>query len=143
MNTGHLICDNLWRTYQDVLFLCRVMPRLDTHFAIITAHNPRGVAQSNALNIRLNQQLIARLQAEGLAYQAMDGASMDLRYQEPGFAIYCDLPQAIGLATEYQQNAFYWVKQGQLWLMPCLVTLRQALALGPIDPRIRLMPAAQ
>ncbi|MDF2179114.1 DUF3293 domain-containing protein [Aliiglaciecola sp. CAU 1673] len=138
MSTKHAIPAALWQQYQTVQFLCAQKPVFSSQFAIITACNPAGEVLVEKRNSALHNTFEKRLQGLELPYVEMTGASLDLRHQEPGFAISCRFDQAMQLAVEYHQNAFYWVEDDQLWLMPCLAAGRSEVNLGPFAPYIRV-----
>nr|WP_243468251.1 DUF3293 domain-containing protein [Vibrio vulnificus] len=57
-------------------------------------------------------------------------------WSEESFAVEINLNYALNLAREFQQNAIYFVEQGELFLVSCLSDERKE-SLGPFDQRIR------
>ena len=110
---------DFYQLYQRVVFLVPEPPLPNSNFAIITAHNPRGEILDNEKNANLNRLLCQRLQ--GTEHKSIIGCSLDLKHQEASFAVVCDKSQAIELARQFDQNAIYWVENGELWLIPAVL----------------------
>lgn len=85
-------------------------------FAIVTAHNPRGRKSAPAENRRRDAALRRRLKALGLAYFRVAGGSRDGSHREPGWGLIASLRAARALAAEFDQDAFYWVSSGRVYL---------------------------
>ena len=50
----------------------------------------------------------------------------------------CDKSQAVQLALQFEQNAIYWVEQGELFLVPVLMS-QQEESLGAFNQRLVLL----
>jgi hypothetical protein len=78
--------------------------------AFITAWNPLGVAQEEAVNIQRNAELSAELRKRNLA--SIEGIGQHPTSQRPGEASYLifglTLPKAKALGTRWAQNAVVW-----------------------------------
>ncbi len=111
---------DLWESYKTSVFLCHQPLGDQINFAIISAQNPLGDLKHRQLNLTLDCQFETRLNAENLPYRRLIGASPDLMFQEQSWAVMCDKAKAVDLALTFQQNAIYWVENGQLYLVPAL-----------------------
>jgi hypothetical protein len=87
-------------------------------FAIVTACNPVRDRQATAdENARENARLLADLLAAGRQPFPVTGASPDLRHQEAGWGFACESPvQAAESAAAFDQDAFFWVENGRIFL---------------------------
>ncbi|MFQ6370792.1 DUF3293 domain-containing protein [Shewanella sp. YIC-542] len=131
--------DLLWQYYLDTCFLLSQPISDGVSFAIITAHNPLGevlTPSQNRLRDRALQQDIAQLQ---VPYRMIVGAAPDLSHMEKSWALFTSRPQALQLATKYQQNAFYYVNCGVVYLIPCLKG-RHVGEMGRFCQRVRIVP---
>jgi hypothetical protein len=127
----------LWQHYQQTIFLSHQPFCKQASFAIISVANPQGRVSNQGYNLCVNEAFAAELERSSYRYRSIIGASPCLQFQEVSWAVFCQQQQAIEMALKWQQNAMYWVEQGQLWLMPVLVA-EQAIALGDFQQRLRL-----
>ena len=92
---------------------------LPDEFGVVTAYNPNGEPASEAKNVEANLRLKQRLDALGLRYFRVTGMSKDGAHQEPGFGIVTeDTEQIAVLAREFQQEAFFWIENGEIYCQP-------------------------
>lgn len=91
--------------------------RIPPRFAVVTAHNPRGHLFSPAANRKLDVALRRRLDALGLRRFRVTGGSADGRHREAGWGVIVPSPAAARrLSAEFDQNAFYWISGGRIYL---------------------------
>ena len=96
---------------------------LRTPFAVITAHNPRGVVASAEANDAANAELETYLGMHELWMEVrVDGLSPDGAHREPGHAVLPPRKQAKRLAAQFGQLALYYFDQQGFWLSPVLAT---------------------
>ena len=126
---------SLWESYKTSIFLCHQALKCDVDFAIISAQNPAGIAEHPYLNLRRDNELQALLNQQRLPYRSVIGSAPDLSFQEKSWIVLCDKPQAIKLARQFEQNAIYWVEQGELFLVPVLLA-QQEECLGDFRQRL-------
>lgn len=94
--------------------------RTPARFAVVTAHNPMGHLFSPAANRKLDAALRRRLDALGLRRFRVTGGSEDGSHREAGWGVIVASPGiARALAAEFDQNAFYWVSGGRIYLGSC------------------------
>ncbi len=118
---------DFWHLYKDSIFVFQQTTKPDFEFAIVTAYNPKGcrlTKQENQLRDRSLQQDII---ATGSVFRSVMGCSSDLAYFEKSWLIAVEKSVASQLAEKYQQNAFYWVKNDDLFLVPCLLDNEEEL----------------
>jgi len=130
--------NHLWSLYQQTEFLLMQNISPAASFAIITAHNPRGKLLSRCQNRLRDRQLLADIEALGVPYRALVGASPDLSHKEKSWAVFMDASTIMTLAEKYQQNAIYYVEQDKLTLLPCLMPGPELL-LGSFRSRAHLV----
>jgi hypothetical protein len=111
----------LWEQYQDVKFQWTDTPLEDSRFAILTAYNPRSQVQEQIINRIKQQKLSTYLMANKLSFTPVLCGNPDFSYSEPSIATSLECHKAFNLALLYQQNAFYWIDDGELWLQPALM----------------------
>lgn len=129
---------NLWESYKTSIFLCHQALNCDVDFAIISAQNPAGHIEHPYLNLRRDNELQACLNRQRLPYRSVIGSAPDLSFQEKSWIVLCDKNQAIQLALQFEQNAIYWVEQGELFLVPVLLS-QQEEKLGRFTERMVLL----
>lgn len=107
----------LWEKYKDVFFFLNKELTFDS-YAIITAWNPSSQWVSNRENQRANQSLQEKF--DGFKYCKLWVGDLKRRWLEESFAV--ELPQnlAIELGKKYHQNAIYYVKNDELYLISCV-----------------------
>lgn len=106
---------NFTALYQDVIFISEDKIEAET-FAIITACNPLGRVLNQEANTDLTGDLKSQLEPESC--QNLIGASPDKSHQEVSFLWQTDKSKAVELASQFLQNAIYWIENGELFLVP-------------------------
>lgn len=122
---------SLWCSYQAILFKAEQHPVYPC-FAILTAFNPRSIVLNKSDNLKRNELLKSELQNVTNGLQTVTSSAPDGSWQEPGFAVALSLEQADLLARRWDQNAFYWIELGQLYLVPALMDNATTIKLGEI-----------
>ncbi|HEY0922222.1 DUF3293 domain-containing protein [Rheinheimera pacifica] len=130
---------SLWESYKTSIFLCHQALKCDADFAIISAQNPAGNTEHPYLNLRRDKELQACLNLQRLPYRSVIGSAPDLSFQEKSWIVLCDKSIALQLAQQFQQNAIYWVEQGELFLVPVLMPQHEE-SLGAFSERLVLLP---
>ncbi|QSX33097.1 DUF3293 domain-containing protein [Shewanella avicenniae] len=128
----------LWQHYQNSCFLLTQYLNPPCAFAIITASNPLGILLSSSQNRLRDKQLQQDIHQSGCAYRAMMGASPDLQHMEKSWAVYLDQASAHQLAHKYQQNAFYYVENGHIHLIPCH-SKAEPVTMGEFSQYVRIV----
>lgn len=125
------MCENLslWCSYQAILFKADQQPVYPC-FAILTAFNPGSIALNNCVNLNRNALLEIDLRELTDCILPVTSSARDGSWQEAGFAVAISLEQACRLARKWQQNAIYWVEDGQLMLVPVLMENVMIMKLG-------------
>lgn len=129
---------SLWESYKTSIFLCHQALNCDLDFAIISAQNPAGQTEHPYLNLRRDNQLQACLNQQRLPYRSVIGSAPDLSFQEKSWIVLCNKSCAIELALQFEQNAIYWVEQGELFLVPVLM-MQNEERLGSFSERLVLL----
>ena len=127
----------LWQLYQDTIFLSHQPFSDQASFAIISAANPMGKVCNQGFNLCMNKAFATVLEQSLYRFRSITGASPCLTFQEASWAVFCQKEQALELAKSWRQNAIYWVEQGDLWLIPVLLS-EAPVALGDFKQRVRL-----
>lgn len=83
-------------------------------FAVVTAFNPRGRRSPAAANRRRDAALRRRL--AGLKPFRVTGGNETGTHREPGWGFAAPPPVARGLALAFDQDAFYWISGGRIYL---------------------------
>lgn len=103
--------------YFSAYFQTALEGKLPARFAVVTAHDPMGRKTSPAKNARRDAALRRRLDALGLKRFRVTGGSEDGAHREAGWGLIVASPKtARKLAAEFDQNAFYWVSGGRIYL---------------------------
>lgn len=120
--------------YSTTVFLCNE-PIDWSYFSIITACNPN----SELLDEHQNDKLMKRLcrELKELEFKTLIGASPDFLHQEQSFAVKCSKQKAILLAKAFQQNAIFWVEDGELSIEPAVLQFDRII-LGRFSDRIKM-----
>lgn len=106
--------------YFSAYFRTALRGRIPARFAVVTAHDPMGHLFSPAANRKLDAALRRRLDALGLRRFRVTGGSEDGSHREAGWGVIVASPGiARALAAEFDQNAFYWVSGGRIYLGSC------------------------
>ncbi|MBZ9612610.1 DUF3293 domain-containing protein [Rheinheimera maricola] len=129
---------SLWESYKTSVFLCHQALTEDIDFAIISAQNPAGHTEHPYLNLRRDNELQACLNKQRLPYRSVIGSAPDRSFQEKSWIVLCDKKSAIELALQFEQNAIYWVQQGELFLVPVLIAQTEE-CLGSFSERLILL----
>lgn len=107
--------------YQQVRF-CAELPKagLPAVFGIVTACNPDGKTISPQENDNATDGFRKELEKEGHFYFSVTGGSLDFSHSEPGFGVlFLTMKEAIAWGIRYQQEAVFWVENGDVHLVPC------------------------
>lgn len=107
---------------------------LPKEFVIITAFNPRGVVHKSVENNEFDAALAAYLQEHALPHWRVIGGSHDFVHAEPGYGVETDLNQGIELGVLFRQEAVFYVRGDNLFLVDC--STHQQTFLGGFRPRI-------
>lgn len=127
---------NTWQLYSETIFCAsQWLPEQATGF-IITAFNPRGELLRPPANLLRNNRLRQQLEDEGHCFRAITGWAPDFSHGEASWFVFADLATGLRLARQFEQNAIYWLEDGQLILWPCLLTQQQATPLGQFHDRL-------
>lgn len=103
--------------YFAAFFSSSLRGKLPARFAVVTAHNPMGHLFSPAANRKLDAALRRRLDALGIRRFRVTGGSEDGSHREAGWGLIVSSPNAAReLSAEFDQNAFYWVSGGRIYL---------------------------
>ena len=132
------LVNNLWQSYQETEFFFTQGLSSQLSFSIITAYNPLGVILSSTQNGVLDRKLQREIEALGLPYRVMIGASADMGHMEKSWAVAIDRDIAIQMGIEFNQNAIYYVECGYLFLIPCLMQEKE-LCLGLFSDKMNLV----
>ena len=109
---------------------------IPSRFAIVTAQNPDGHRVSAAANEKANTGLRLELLHENKFFFPVTGGSPDFSHAEEGFGIAMDCAdQAIALGRRWNQEAVFWVEDGQVELCHCTTSDRTVV--GPWEDLAR------
>jgi len=128
--------NELWGAYQAVRLQLVEIPTQWPQFAIITAYNPGSIRHSAGENRELDARLLAQIQALALPHCRGFCCGLDGDWREPGWAVACSLKAALKLATDYQQNAIYYISDGRLFLEPVLLSQVSRVDMGPCSQHL-------
>lgn len=123
---------HLWEKYKKICFIASFEAPRWPAFAIITAWNPASQWVGERRNRRRERALLRQLSADFQVAGPVWGSSLDECWRESSLAVALSLPQARHVAAAFGQHGFYWVEEGQLWLMPAL-NQGASICLGPIE----------
>ncbi|WP_342040324.1 DUF3293 domain-containing protein [Aeromonas caviae] len=129
---------SLWENYRKVCFIAPFAPPHCPAYAIITAWNPASQWVGLRRNAR-RQRALVRQVGECLVMGEVWGSDEDERWQEASLLLPLSQPEAIRLAARFGQNALYWVREGELWLVPVLLE-GTSCHLGGLASRWRFRP---
>ncbi len=126
-----MLTQSLWNEYLTTCF--RLEKKINyLSFAIITAWNPRSKRSSHSLNRTNNQRLQHRL--KGYDWTLLVAGDPTFTWCEESFAVELDLSTALSIAREFEQNAIFYVRDGELFLHSCHDSRVQSL--GPFYMRV-------
>ena len=129
----------LWENYRNVCFIAPFAPPPWPAYAIVTAWNPASRWVGLRRNAR-RQRALVRQVGECLVMGEVWGSDEDERWQEASLLLPLSQPEAIRLAARFGQNALYWVREGELWLVPVLLE-GPPCHLGALASRWRFRPS--
>ncbi|WP_298772518.1 DUF3293 domain-containing protein [uncultured Shewanella sp.] len=132
------LVNNLWQCYQETEFFFTQALSPQLSFAIITAHNPKGVILSSSQNRLLDKKLQNELEHLGLLYREIMGASVDLCHMEKSWAIAVEREIGVEIGLKFNQNAIYYVETDMLKLIPCLFQKKE-ICLGSFSKKMKLV----
>jgi hypothetical protein len=93
---------------------------LPAAFAVVTACNPNGKTVSARENEQATDALRSDLTAENQFFFPVIGGSPDFSHAEPGFGVLFKSPEeAVSWGRRYQQEAVFWINEGNVQLVPC------------------------
>ncbi|MER0459904.1 DUF3293 domain-containing protein [Aeromonas caviae] len=107
-------------------------------YAIVTAWNPASRWVGLRRNAR-RQRALVRQVGECPVMGEVWGSDEDERWQEASLLLPLSQSEAIRLAARFGQNALYWVREGELWLVPVLLE-GTPCHLGALASRWRFRP---
>jgi hypothetical protein len=90
-------------------------------FAILTAFDPRGKNLSPAENEQRRQELEQRLTCLGYRFARVDCCSPDRKHCECSVAVPMPQKEALQLARELEQIAFFWFDGERFWIVGAIV----------------------
>lgn len=125
---------SLWKIYLTTCFKMEKIFPLSS-FAIITAWNPRSKLTSHCLNRTNNQRLQHRL--KGYDWIQLLAGDPEFIWTEESIAVEMDLSTALTIGREFEQNAIFYVQDGELWLHACFDM--QAVNMGPFAERVNYL----
>lgn len=129
---------DMWQLYQQTQFLMDQLICKDITFAIVTACNPGGQIMPLETN-RVRDNILQREIAEQeWVSRSLYGCSPDFSHRERSWALIIERDEALSLAGRHQQNALFWVEQGELFLIPCLLKGYEETHLGRFCSRVTL-----
>ncbi|WP_169753928.1 DUF3293 domain-containing protein [Photobacterium aquae] len=120
---------SLWCSYCSSIFKITQHPVYPC-FAILTAFNPRSTVISNKENRLRHSQLTKELRRSGFSFESVVTCSPDGRWAEQGVMVAMDKSEACRVAARWEQNAIYWVENGELFLVPVLLAGFEQQSLG-------------
>ncbi len=85
-------------------------------FAVLTAHNPRGVGTGEDENLRMQQELEAELESAGASFVRVDACSPDKSHCECSVALLKPLEEALDVARRWEQVAIFWWDGATFWI---------------------------
>jgi hypothetical protein len=86
-------------------------------FAIVTAYNPNGIEQDEALNLEADQALEQLLKKKRFDYFRCSGEAPKGTWKEYGWGIDCDKAMGISLGMQFTQEAIFWIDSDVLYLI--------------------------
>jgi hypothetical protein len=130
--------EQIMALYATTVFKLAKQATLPTSFAIITAHNPLGVicdATTNAqYNLALKQHLATHNAVTQL--QPIIGCAPDMSHQEASYLIELPKHHAFSIAKQFKQNAYFWVENDNLSIVPVMLHAVSETAIGSFKARL-------
>ncbi len=127
----------LWENYRKVCFFAPFAPPAWPAYAIVTAWDPASKWVGMRRN-RRRQRALLRLVNDSFDWLVMGpvwGSSLDESWQEASLLLQMPRADAVLLASRFGQNAFYWVEQQEIWLVPARMKGGEPLHLGRLASR--------
>lgn len=131
--------DKFMRLYSETVFIFDKKLVLPQAFAIVTAHNPTGEISGTKINNTYDASLREALAKSGevKSYQPMLGCSADLCHREQSYAIETSKAFAFDFSLQFRQNAFFWVEQDRLIIVPVLLQRVSEINIGTFSSRLK------
>jgi hypothetical protein len=116
------------------------LPDWSSPFAILTAHNPGGKRNEDAINQHANEKLRTRLNQRRPRNSPLlvkvDAVSEDWSHEEKGFAVWgLNHKTASEIGHEFRQDAYFWVEHGNVHVHNCHTQEKQKV--GTWESRLR------
>lgn len=125
--------------YTGTVFRTPDLDALPDEYAIITVWNPLGTPLTEQQNHARDLEFVVQLEQYALPHSPMHGYAPEGDYHEEGWAIQTSWTLAKRMAQQWQQNAFYWVTQGKLFLVPAQLDFAEQLLSNQVRQRITLL----
>ena len=104
-------------SYFNAYFTADICGKIPARFAVVTACDPMGRRSTPAANRRRDAILLRRLKALKIARFRVTGGSKDGSHREPGWGLIVKSPAAArALAAEFEQDAYFWISKGRIYL---------------------------
>jgi hypothetical protein len=111
------VSSRLKAPYFSAFFSTEPRGKVPARFAVVTAHDPMGRKASPAANRKADAALRRHVDAMGIRRFRVTGGSEDGEHREAGWGLIVASPKtARGLSALFDQNAFYWVSGGRIYL---------------------------
>ncbi|EGQ8069243.1 DUF3293 domain-containing protein [Vibrio parahaemolyticus] len=123
---------SLWNAYSESFFHFEAEWHTSS-YAVITAWNPYSNLRSKKENCISNQELEKQLKHAN--YVLVNVGERSFEWCEESFAADISLEEAVRLAKAFQQNAIYYVIDGDLYLVACAAPSKKHW-LGKINDRL-------
>ena len=110
--------------YNDVCFRAELPAAgVPAAFGVVTACNPNGHTVAKEKNHQATDALRSALTAENRFFFPVIGGSPDFSHAEPGFGVlFKSMEEAVSWGRRYQQEAVFWINEGNVQLVPCNAT---------------------
>ena len=108
-----------WQSYREAVFANITSKHTNIgHFALVSVFNPHGNTYSKRQNLRLAIKVKQYLKRRGIEYQEIWAGSKDMAYRELTLIIKSSYSEANKVAFFAKQNAFHYVRNSMLFLIP-------------------------
>lgn len=115
--------------YYETRFQLESAPEpLPSSFAVITAWNPMDRRWSQNMNVAADHRLHRLLQRKLMKPFRATGQSPDGAHSEPGWAMECQLSQALAIGRRYRQRGIWWIEEDDLHLHSCFTPHSEIIA---------------
>lgn len=123
---------SLWEIYQSVVLTPLRQQKTGSITMLLSVWNANGVKRTRLQNRLLARKVTKHLARKGIKYYQVWGGSESMDYRELTLVFQVkNLSQIERFAEFAEQNAFYFVKRGQLYLANTRVN-QKALKLGQL-----------